>query len=39
MVSEGFALLEKDGDKLGTWTMLLLGPDDPGAAFGTCGGC
>jgi len=25
MVSDGFALLEKDGRKLGTWTTLLLG--------------
>ncbi len=25
MVSEGFSLLEKDGDKLGTWTLVLMG--------------
>ena len=25
MVSEGFSLLERDGQKLGTWTLLLLG--------------
>ncbi len=29
MVAEGFALLEEDGRRLGTWTTLLLGPDDP----------
>jgi predicted RND superfamily exporter protein len=25
MVSEGFSLLERDGQRLGTWTMLLMG--------------